>query len=438
MDGREQRGLEIAARARVIRRGSGWSVPSQSGAGKYTVTDGPAPRCTCPDYELRGEPCKHIYAVRIVIQRELEFDGETVTETVSVTKTVKRTYPQNWPAYNAAQTEEKDRFQVLLRDLCRGIAEPETPRKGRPRLPLADMVFSSAFKVYSTVSARRFMSDLRAAHERGHLTRVPHYNSIFNYLEDARLTPVLRAMITESSLPLKAVEVDFALDSSGFTTSRFHRWFDHKYGEVRQEHDWVKVHLMCGVKTNVVTAIEIAGRNAADTKMLPALVDATAKNFAIAEVSADKGYASARNVEAVARVSATPFIAFRTSDTGWSGGLWGKAFGYFTYRRADFLAHYHKRSNVEATFSMIKRKFGDFVRSKTDTAMVNEALCKVLCHNLVALIHEMHELGIDPVFWTSTQPEARISWGGGARATDTGGSADRRGPRQQDHLSGLH
>mgnify|MGYP001592175605 CR=1 FL=1 len=406
MSGREQRGLEIAARCKVVRRGQGWSVPSQSGQGKYTVTGIGAqmPRCTCPDFELRGEPCKHIYAVKVVIQREFDFVDGTVTETVSITKTVKRTYPQNWPAYNTAQTTEKDRFQILLRDLCRVIAEPETPRRGRPRLPLTAIVFSSVFKVYSTVSARRFMSDLRAAHERGYLTRVPHYNSIFNYLEDARLTPVLRAMITESSLPLKAVEVDFAVDSSGFTTSRFHRWFDHKYGEVRQEHDWVKVHLMCGVKTNVVTAIEIAERNAADTKMLPALVDTTAKNFAIAEVSADKGYASARNVEAVAKVSATPFIAFRTSDTGWSGGLWEKAFGYFTYRRADFLAHYHKRSNVESTFSMIKRKFGDFVRSKTDTAMVNEALCKVLCHNLVVIIHEIHELGIDPVFWAGSSP----------------------------------
>jgi hypothetical protein len=47
---------------------------------------------------------------------------------------------------------------------------------------------------------------------------------------------------------------------------------------------------------------------------------------------------------------------------------------------------------------MIKRKFGDAVRSKTDTAMVNEALLKVLCHNLVVLIHEMYELGIAPVF----------------------------------------
>ena len=67
--------------------------------------------------------------------------------------------------------------------------------------------------------------------------------------------------------------------------------------------------------------------------------------------------------------------------------------------RAAFLKHYHLRSNVESTFSMMKRKFGDSFRSETDVAMVNESLCKILCHNLVVLIHEMCELGIDPVFW---------------------------------------
>ncbi len=28
---------------------------------------------------------------------------------------------------------------------------------------------------------------------------------------------------------------------------------------------------------------------------------------------------------------------------------------------------------------------------------------KILCHNLVVLIHEMCELGIDPVFWPDTK-----------------------------------
>ena len=37
--------------------------------------------------------------------------------------------------------------------------------------------------------------------------------------------------------------------------------------------------------------------------------------------------------------------------------------------------------------------------SKTDTAMTNEVLCKVLCHNLTCLIQEQETLGIVPIFW---------------------------------------
>ena len=156
---------------------------------------------------------------------------------------------------------------------------------------------------------------------------------------------------------------------------------------------------MCGVKTNIITAVEIQGQHAADTKFLPALATATAQNFTLAEVSADKGYASKSNVEVIAKLGATPFISMKETDKGLGGGKWAEMYHYFNFRKQEFLAHYHKRSNVESTFSMMKRKFGDSLRSKTDIAMVNETLCKVLCHNLVVLIHEMCELGIDPVFW---------------------------------------
>ena len=66
--------------------------------------------------------------------------------------------------------------------------------------------------------------------------------------------------------------------------------------------------------------------------------------------------------------------------------------------REEFLQHYHKRSNVETAVMMIKSKFGDAVRSKTETAMRNEVLCKILCHNVCCLIQAMHELGIRPDF----------------------------------------
>jgi hypothetical protein len=41
----------------------------------------------------------------------------------------------------------------------------------------------------------------------------------------------------------------------------------------------------------------------------------------------------------------------------------------------------------------------DALRSKTEGAQINEALCNVLCHNICCLIQSMHELGLKPKFW---------------------------------------
>lgn len=62
------------------------------------------------------------------------------------------------------------------------------------------------------------------------------------------------------------------------------------------------------------------------------------------------------------------------------------AFHYFNLHGEAFMVRYHRRSNIESTFSMIKRKFGDSVRAKNDLTMKNETLGKFVCHNLCCLI----------------------------------------------------
>ena len=406
MDARQERGMVIAATKKITQRDGAWVVPSQHTNAKYTVIHRKELKtCTCPDAEL-GHTCKHIHAVSLVIQRELFDDGEGhVTETKSVTVTETRTtYRQNWPAYNAAQRNEKAKLQVLLRDLCEGIEEKPQQGRGRPRIPMRDAIFSAVFKVYSTLSGRRFMSDLADAHNKGFIGRLPCYNSIFNILESEEATPILKALIEESAKPLKAVESEFACDSTGFSGCRFDKWFNHKWGKERIVRAWVKTHIMTGTKTNVVTAVQIHDSHANDGAQLPALLATTAETFTVKEVSADLAYSTHRNLQAVDALGAVPYIPFKSNASGASGRstggmLWQKMYHFYHFNREEFLGRYHRRSNVESTFHMIKSKFGDGVRSKTTVAMRNEVLCKLLCHNLCCLIQSAYELGIEPTFW---------------------------------------
>ena len=238
------------------------------------------------------------------------------------------------------------------------------------------------------------------AHAKGYVGRVPSYNMIFKVFDRPETFDVLKSLVEQSAGPLKSLESHFSCDSSGFSGSRFDKWFDHKWGGTSIKRAWVKAHVMTGALTNVVTAVEIHGQWAADCVQMPDLLATTAKRFTINEVSGDLAYSSHSNLIAVTQVGGSPLIPFKKNATPAQGGLWEKMYHYVQLNREAFLKRYHLRSNVESTFSMVKAKFGDGLRSKTDTAMKNECLAKFVCHNLCCVIQSMHEFGIDPTFGT--------------------------------------
>jgi len=304
-----------------------------------------------------------------------------------------------WTTYNTASCEEKRRFVALLADLCSGLHTERLPGAGRPRLPMSDMAFATVYKVYAGFSSRRFTTDLREAFVGRLIDSMPHFNSVSNYMTKPELADILKDLVTLSSLPLKAVETDFAVDSSGFSTSRFVRWFNRKYGRETDNREWVKCHLMCGVQTKVVTAVDISGWTAHDTNYFVPLLERTAEHFAVREVSADKAYLSRKNLNAVESVGGMPFVPFKSNTLEpTDASMWSRMHHLFMYQREAFMEHYHKRSNIETAYSMIKGKFGSSLRSKSDTGQINEALCKVLAHNICVLVQAMHELGIEPAF----------------------------------------
>jgi transposase len=256
------------------------------------------------------------------------------------------------------------------------------------------------------MSGRRFTTNLKEAQEAGLISKAAHYNSAFRYLENPELTPLLKALIEQSASVLKSVETDFAIDSSGFSTKTYSPWYGYKYGSNRRREKWVKVHLMCGVKTHIVTSVEATAYESGDSTQLIPLLNKTAETFSINEVSADKAYSSRQNLHAIENAGGTAYIPFKGNARGMGSpttgydSLWHKMWLFYNFNQEIFMAHYHKRSNIESTFSMIKAKFGSSVRAKTPTAQVNEVLCKVLCHNICVLIQSIYELGLEPTFWT--------------------------------------
>ena len=154
---------------------------------------------------------------------------------------------------------------------------------------------------------------------------------------------------------------------------------------------------MCGARTNVITSLEVTMGWSHDTRELPKLVAQTGKHFDMKEVSADKAYSSRANLSVIDYYGSTPYLPFKkgTSTKARGSSMWRKSYLFFQNNTEEFYKKYHLRSNVESSFSAIKRKFGSKVYARNIIAQTNEIYLKCIAFNISILIKFLYEMGVE-------------------------------------------
>lgn len=307
-------------------------------------------------------------------------------------------FSQDWSSYNKAQRQEHRMFMQLLSDLTRTVDEEENSGRGRPGKSKRDMIFNAVLKVYSQKSLRRAESLIHQAEEQDLIQDTASYATISDFMQEEELTNILQTLITLSATPLSAVENEFAVDATGFSTSKYACWQEYKHGNRDSKHKkWLKAHVACGVKTNIITSARASKGTEHDINYFEELVRQTNDYFEIEEVSADKAYSSRDNHNILDELDGKAYIPFKDNVTGKAGGSyeWKRMYQRFQNYRNDFLKEYHKRSNVESSFNVMKEKFGKNLRCKESIALETEVFAKVLCYNICTVIRMIYELDIE-------------------------------------------
>lgn len=314
----------------------------------------------------------------------------------------RRTYAQDWPAYNAVKQREKLLLYSLLGELLDYTSFPA--RKGR-EISLRQKLFYVLVQSYDVKSSRRCVADLEIARRMNLIDNTPHFNTVLKALKDPRITIYLKHLVNVSGLPLQEVERDFAIDSSGFSLGQYGRWFDVRLGERSDKKKYAKLHICVGTKTNIISAVDVTEGTAGDAPYLPGLVRETAKVFNIETLSADKAYSSSSNLSAVVEAGGTPYIPFKKNarPSSRSPRIWRQVYKKYRSNPEEFKAKYHLRSNSETNFFMLKTKFAKSLRSKTPISQANELLAMCLAHNLCVLAQEAVELDLKIDFSTCAE-----------------------------------
>lgn len=244
------------------------------------------------------------------------------------------------------------------------------------------------------------MSDYVFAKEALYIDRVPHFNTLKDFFNCPATYDLLSKLLVITAIPLRKLEDKYSLDSSGFGSYTHERWIRAKYGNNNSKKNmknYMKGHILVGTKTNIICECEITPGNFSDVRQAPKIIMNASNNFKIKEFSADKAYGSKLVYRIVQSIGAIPYIPFKhttTEPTKNSPEIWNAMFLMFKNNSREWEKHYHIRSNVETTFAMVKRRFGEILLSKNYVAQRSELMMKFICHNICCLIQEMYERNV--------------------------------------------
>ena len=359
---------------------------------------------------------------------------------------LKRGDPGFWKAYNGAQGLEWCDFRSILGGLADLLNIMELSNygcagKGRPRSPLGHAVFACVLKAHEGLIWRELPAHLKDAIDLGYFravpshnpssqsgialgtgvppVKIPHANTLGDVLRSEWVTPILLELVSVTAGPLREIDTIFAIDGTGLSTRQYERWLHVKTAnrpqdsdesdtsaegdadglyEVRR-HQWVKLHILVGVKTNVIVRAAISPGNSHDNIFYPGLVSESAQRFYVKQVCADMAYSSKANCELAEKLGFDAWTPFKSNTRPPSddNSPWDVKLRYSLEYPEEFWKKYHQRSIVESTISAMKRLLREQLRTKAFNTQVNEALCKVIAYNLSVLVRQarMRRLDVD-------------------------------------------
>jgi transposase len=307
--------------------------------------------------------------------------------------TKKKRWLRDESLYNEIQETEFLNFFEFVRYLTNYVC------KGRKMKSMINCLL--IIHKFPNLSLRRARGFLLLLKRLGAInSNIPCFKTLSNYRENNSLQIILDKLIEESSKPLAAIEHDFATDATGIRTKLFSTWYSLRCKKEIRKRDHLTIHITTGVKSNIVTALNVETKQGKDNVFFREHVDKTVKNFKANEFSGDGRYWCKANCNKVHEVGAKPYFKVWKNWSGKSRGCmpWKLMNLEFKNNPEEYEKHYHKRSNVESTNHSKKMLHGNTVYSQLSSARVNEETLRWINHNINVLNRARHEWSIIPKF----------------------------------------
>lgn len=301
--------------------------------------------------------------------------------------------------YNLAQENEIFIFLKYLPDAVVHVVKEDTlwVGTGRPPKDLYDVLVCLSIQHYINWSSRRSLGMIKLLCKFAKIpVEIPSWRTLCRYREREILKLYLDRLIRLTSKPLNLLENDFSTDMTGVSTKSYSTWFSLRCEKRLERREHIATHVTTSKILNSCVAIDVDCEKGKDSQYMRKHIKQISNDFLINDWCGDSMYLSRENCNAVSEAGGTPWFNPKknTKVKQMGSRSWGLMVRTAKDNPEEFAKHYHKRSNVEATFSAKKRKFGSSVRSKLNNAKENEEHLKWIGYNFTVLSRAQYEKNV--------------------------------------------
>jgi len=197
------------------------------------------------------------------------------------------------------------------------------------------------------------------------LKRIPHRTTLIKFAK--KIKPKLLNFL----LPHRKAK-HVAVDASGFELEKKSYYYRTVWNSNRRQKTkrYMKLSLSVDTDKHLILRYKIRKKFRNDTLDFIN----TIRDLKVKKVFADKGYDSKKNRRFVInKLKAIPIIPVRRHTN---------FYGYLKQGKKIDGSDYHQRSKVETVFSMIKRRYGSVLLSKSNSTQKVELITKLIAHNI--------------------------------------------------------
>jgi len=222
-------------------------------------------------------------------------------------------------------------------------------------------------------------------------SRMPHYSTLckFSHRISSKLISKVLQKVTSLFYRSSGRISTIAVDSTGFPTSYFSYYYSVRAHKERK--GFLKVSLAVDTQKQTILSLKITGNRQHDSQHVQSLLRNASRIKLAHYYVLDKGYDS----EAIHRqireeIRAISYIPIRNWNASHVGGL----FRQKMVKEFDKTI-YGKRNLVETVFSVVKRKFGGYVRGICFKNQVKEIKLKCIAYSVDRFLKNQKILLVD-------------------------------------------